>query len=138
MGPAASSTGEYPTGVGIVNLRTREMRIVGQVPMGNPGRSIWHVNGSPDGRWAVADDFQYRLWLIDRHTGEMIVLADIGQMTTAADHIHPTFNADSTKIEIQSAMLSGNGRALNICRRARARSLARPHLHRQSARISVA
>jgi oligogalacturonide lyase len=112
---AASSTGEYPSGVGIVNLRTREMRIVGQVPMGNPGRSIWHVNGSPDGRWAVADDFQYRLWLIDRHTGEMAVLADLGHKTGAADHIHPTFNADSTKIEIQSAMLSADNRTLNIC-----------------------
>ena len=111
---AESSTGEHPSGVGIVNLRTRQMRIVGQVPMGNPGRSIWHVNGSPDGRWAVADDFQYRLWLIDRHSGEMALLADMGHKTTAADHIHPTFNADSTKIEIQSAMLSPDNRTLNI------------------------
>ncbi|MSU23909.1 MAG: hypothetical protein EXS32_08820 [Opitutus sp.] len=109
-----SSTGEFPTGLGIVNLRTREMRIVGQVPMGNPGRSVWHVNGSPDGRWAVADDFRYRLWLVDRRSGEMAVLADLGQKTTAADHIHPTFNADSTKIEIQSAMLSTDNRSLNI------------------------
>ena len=35
--------------------------------------------------------------------------------TTAADHQHPTFSADSTRIEIQSAMLSENGRSLNIC-----------------------
>jgi oligogalacturonide lyase len=107
--------GDHPTGVGIVNLRTREMRIVGQVPIGNPGRSIWHVNGSADGRWAVADDFQYRTWLIDRHSGEMMLLSDNGHKTTAADHQHPTFNADGTKIEIQSAMLSENGRSLNIC-----------------------
>jgi oligogalacturonide lyase len=112
-GPAGSP--DHPTGVGIVNLRTREMRIVGQVPVGNLGRSIWHVNGSPDGRWAVADDFQYRTWLIDRHNGEMILLADNGHKTTAADHQHPTFSADSTRIEIQSAMLSENGRSLNIC-----------------------
>ncbi len=110
-----SSTGEHPSGVGIVNLRTREMRIVGQVPEGNPGKSIWHVNGSPDGRWAVADDFQYRLWLIDRTSGEMKMLADLGHKTGAADHIHPTFNADSTKIEIQTAMLSEDGHSLNIC-----------------------
>jgi oligogalacturonide lyase len=110
-----SGTNEHPTGVGIVNLRTREMRIVGQVPLGNPGRSVWHVHGSPDGRWAVADDFMYRLWLIDRHTGEMMLLADMGHKTTAADHIHPTFSADSTKIEIQSAMLAPDGRALDIC-----------------------
>jgi len=110
-----SGTGEHPTGLGIVNLRTREMRIVSQVPMGNPGRSVWHVNGSPDGRWAVADDFQYRLWLTDRTNGECVMLADLGHMTTAQDHIHPTFNADSTRIEIQTAMLSENKRSLNIC-----------------------
>jgi len=112
-GPAG--TPEHPTGVGIVNLRTHEMRIVGQVPMGNPGTSIWHVNGSADGRWAVADDFMYRLWLIDRHTGEMILLSDNGHKKTAGDHQHPTFNADGTKIEIQSAMLSADGRSMNIC-----------------------
>jgi oligogalacturonide lyase len=105
----------HPTGVGIVNLRTREMRIVGQVPLGDPGRSIWHVNGSADGRWAAADDFRYRLWVIDRHTGQMMLLASMGEKTTAADHIHPTFSADGTKIEIESAMLSADNRSLNIC-----------------------
>jgi oligogalacturonide lyase len=110
-----SSTGEYPTGVGIVNLRTREMRIVGQVPIGDPGRSVWHVHGSSDGRWSAADDFRYRLWLYDRRSGEMAVLADLGQKTGAADHIHPTFNADGTKIQIQTAMLSEDNRSLNIC-----------------------
>ncbi|MEO6567154.1 MAG: hypothetical protein ABIO94_00200 [Opitutaceae bacterium] len=110
-----SGTGEHPTGLGIVNLRTREMRLIGQVPVGNPGRSVWHVNGSPDGRWAVADDFQYRLWLIDRTNGEMSLLSDNGHKTAAQDHQHPTFSADSTRIQIQSAMLSEDGRSLNIC-----------------------
>ena len=115
-----SGTAERPTGIGIVNLRTREMRIVGQVPFGDPGRSDWHVNGSPNGRWAVFDDFLYRLWIVDRHTGETALLADLGHMAPgqgkpgAADHVHPTFNADSTKIEVQSAMLSADGRSLNI------------------------
>jgi oligogalacturonide lyase len=106
---------DHPTGVGVVNLRTNEMRIVGQVPVGDSGTSIWHVHGSADGRWAVADDFQYRLWLIDRHSGETILLSDNGHKRTAADHQHPTFSADGTKIEIQSAMLSEDGRSMNIC-----------------------
>jgi oligogalacturonide lyase len=115
-----AGTDEHPTGVGIVNLRTHEMRLVGQVPLGDPGRSIWHVNGSADGRWAAADDFMYRLWIIDRHTGEMELLASMGERPASergksADHIHPTFSADGTKIEIQSAMLSENERSLNIC-----------------------
>jgi oligogalacturonide lyase len=112
-GPAGSP--DHPSGVGIVNLRTRAIRIVGQVPEGDKGSSIWHVNGSADGRWVAADDFQFRLWLIDRHTGEMVLLSDNGHVTTAADHQHPTFNAAGTKIEIQSAMLSADKRTLNIC-----------------------
>jgi oligogalacturonide lyase len=111
-----ASTGVHPSGVGIVNLRTHEMRIIGQVPIGDPGHSIWHVNGSPDGRWAAADDFQYRLWVIDRHTGEMILLASMKRNVagTPADHIHPTFSADGTKLEIQSSMIAVDGRSLNI------------------------
>jgi hypothetical protein len=64
-----AGTMEHPTGVAVVNLRTREMRIVGQVPAWSKGRSDWHVAGSADGRWAASDDFSYALWLYDRHSG---------------------------------------------------------------------
>ncbi len=84
-------------------------------PSETTGRSDWHVAGSPDGRWAVFDDFQYRLWLIDRHTGETVLLADLGHKTTASDHVHPTFSLDSTKIEVQCAMLAPDNRSLDIC-----------------------
>ena len=104
---------EHPNGVGIVNLRTREMRIAGQVPDWSKGRSDWHVAGSADGRWAATDDFQYEVWLIDRHSVEMNLLA--GPQKTGADHIHPTFNAEGTKIEIQAALISKDNRSLNIC-----------------------
>ncbi len=106
-----SGTREKPTGLGIVNLRTREMVIIGQTPSGS---GLWHVNGSADGKWAVGDDFSRSIYLIDRHTREMILLST-GHKPTAADHPHPSFNADGTKIEIQSAMLSADGRSMNIC-----------------------
>jgi oligogalacturonide lyase len=106
-----SGTREKPTGLGIVNLRTREMRIVGQTPSGS---GLWHVHGSPDGRWAVGDDFARNIYLIDRHTGEMMLLS-AGHKATAADHPHPTFSDDSKKIQIQSAMLSEDNRSMNIC-----------------------
>lgn len=109
-----SGTGEHMGGLAMVNLRTRDIRIAGQNPVGDPGRSVWHVGGSPDGRWAVADDFLYRLWLYDLTNGERILLADLGSKTTAADHIHPTFSADSTRVQVQTSMLSADGRALNI------------------------
>ena len=106
-----SGTREKPTGLGIVNLRTREMVIAGQTPSGS---GLWHVNGSSDGRWAVGDDFSRSIYLIDRHTHEMIMLST-GHKQSAADHPHPTFSADGTKIEIESAMLSADNRSMNIC-----------------------
>ncbi|HEY4063841.1 MAG TPA: hypothetical protein VGM30_18160 [Puia sp.] len=106
-----SGTREKPTGLAIVNLRTREMTIAGQTPSGS---GLWHVSGSPDGRWAVGDDFSRSIYLIDRHTREMIMLST-GHKETAADHPHPTMSPDGTKIEIQSAMLSADNRSMNIC-----------------------
>ena len=105
-----SGTKEYPTGLAVVNLRTRELTLEGQVD----GDSFWHVAGSPDGHWVAGDDFARELWLIDRHTKERILLT-AGHKTTARDHVHPTFKPDGTAIEIQSAMLSEDGRSMNIC-----------------------
>jgi oligogalacturonide lyase len=107
-----AGTWEHPTGVGIINLRTRQMRIAGQVPIWSGGRSDWHVAGSADGRWASSDDFKYEVWVYDRHNGETTMLA--GPQGVGADHIHPTFNAEGTKIEIQSALISKDHKALNI------------------------
>jgi hypothetical protein len=106
-----SGTREKPTGLGIVNIKTREMIIVGQT---KEGSGLWHVNGSSDGRFAVGDDFSRSIYLIDRHSHEMILLS-AGHKTTAQDHPHPSFSPDGTKIHIQSAMLSEDGRSMNIC-----------------------
>ena len=34
---------------------------------------------------------------------------------TADDHIHPTFSRDSTRIEVQCALLAPDNRALDLC-----------------------
>ncbi len=105
-----SGTKEYPTGIAVVNMRTRELTMEGQVD----GDNFWHVAGSQDGHWVAGDDFARELWLVDRHTKERILLT-AGHKTTARDHVHPTFKPDGTAIEIQSAMLSDDGRSMNIC-----------------------
>lgn len=106
-----SGTREKPSGLGVVNIDTREMTIAGQTPKGS---GLWHVHGSADKRFAVGDDFERSLYLIDRNTHEMILLTT-GHKTSAADHPHPTFSPDGTRIQIQSAMLSEDNRSLNIC-----------------------
>jgi oligogalacturonide lyase len=111
VGWGPSGTREKPSGLGIVNLRTREMTIAGQTASGS---GLWHVNGSSDGRWAAGDDFKRNIYLIDRHTHEMILLS-AGHKETAADHPHPTFSPDGTRIEIESAMISDDNKSMNIC-----------------------
>jgi len=106
-----SGTREKPTGLGIVNINTREMTIAGQIPFGS---GFWHVNGSADKRFVAGDDFDRNFYLIDRKTHEMILLTT-GHKPTAADHPHPTFSPDGTRIEIQSAMLSEDNKSMNIC-----------------------
>jgi oligogalacturonide lyase len=106
-----SGTREKPTGLGVVNLRTKEMRIEGQTKSGS---GLWHGSGSADGRWLVGDDFSRSIYLIDRNNSEMIMLST-GHKETAQDHCHPSFSPDGTRIEIQSAMLSEDNRSMNIC-----------------------
>jgi oligogalacturonide lyase len=104
-------TREKPTGLAIVNINTREMMIEGQIPYGS---GFWHVTGSPDGRFAAGDNFAREIYLIDRQSHEMKLLS-AGHKTTAADHPHPSFSPDGTKILIQSAMLSDDGKSMNLC-----------------------
>lgn len=107
-GPAG--TREWATGLGVVNLRTNEMRIEGQTKSGS---GLWHVHGSPDGRFLVGDDFSRSIYLIDRNNMEMKMIST-GHKPTAADHPHPTFSRCGTKVQIQSAMLSEDDRSMNI------------------------
>ncbi len=111
VGWGACGTRERPTGIGIINLRTREMEMIGQIPNGS---GFWHTSGSPDGRWIVGDDFQRRIYLIDRNSHEMILLS-AGHKNTATDHPHPTIKPDGTEILIESAMLSEDNRSMNLC-----------------------
>lgn len=106
-----SGTREKPTGIGVVNIATREMMIEGQIPYGS---GFWHVAGSPDGRLLAGDNFAREIFLIDRKSHEMILLS-AGHRRTASDHPHPTFNQDGTKILIQSAMLSEDGESMDLC-----------------------
>ena len=105
---------ERPTGVAVVNLRTNHMTILGQIDedmTGGGTGGYWHANGSPDGRWAVADSFLGNVYLIDRRNGERILLTTDHKMLP--DHAHPIFSPDGKRVLIQSGRLSG-GQSLDL------------------------
>jgi oligogalacturonide lyase len=105
---------EKPSGVAVVNLRTKHMTIVGQIEedMGG-GRTggLWHCNGSGDGKWAVADSFKGNVYLIDRRNGERILLTTGHKMLP--DHTHPIFSPDGKRVLIQSGQLT-EGKSLDL------------------------
>lgn len=111
IGWGYSGTREYATGLGVVNMRTREFKMEGQIPFGS---GFWHVGGSVDGNWVVGDDFDRNIYLIDRNTNELILMST-GHKPTAGNHPHPTFKPDNSSVEIQSAMLQEDNRSMDIC-----------------------
>jgi oligogalacturonide lyase len=104
----------HPTGIAVINLRTDEMKLLGQVEedMGE-GRhgGFWHCNGSPDGKWAVGDTFTGNIFVINRATGERVLVTTGHEMKP--DHAHPIFSPDSKRIAIQSGLLS-HGKSLDL------------------------
>ncbi len=99
---------ERATGVAVVAVDTGEMKLLGQVEevLARGGRGgFWHTNGSPDGRWAVADTFSGDVYLIDRATGARVKLTTGHVMKP--DHTHPLFSPDGRRVLIQSGRWSG-------------------------------
>jgi oligogalacturonide lyase len=101
-----------PTGLVAINVRTDEVRVLGQVDVKGTvrgrdglvdGQGFWHCNGSPDGKWAVGDTFAGNIYLIYVPTGEITLLT--AGHKDAPDHPHPTFSPDSRKILIESGLL---------------------------------
>jgi len=103
-----------PSGIAVINLRTDEMKLLGQVEDSSAGQrrgGFWHCNGSPDGRWAVGDTFAGNIHLINRKTGEITLLTTDHKMRP--DHAHPAFSTDSKRVLIQSGHLT-DGESLDL------------------------
>jgi oligogalacturonide lyase len=71
------------------------------------------VHGSLDRRWGVGADFAHNIYLIDR-TNDELIPHSTSHRPSEQDHPHPTFSPDGTKIQIQPAMLTEDGRSMNL------------------------
>lgn len=97
-----------PTGIMTVNLRTDEVANLGQTTR---GQGFWHCQSSPNGRWALGDNFDGEIFLINWRTGETRLVSTGHVMKP--DHAHSNFSPDGARILVQSGMLSG-GKSLDL------------------------
>ena len=109
-GEKLQSSAARPTGIFSINVRTNEVKILGQL-YGEGDEGFEHCDGTSDGKWAVADTYRGNIYLINVRTGEQTLLTTGHKMKP--DHTHPTFSPDNKRIVIQSGLLS-DGKTLNI------------------------
>lgn len=85
-----------PHGIASAEMGGGELRILSQYP-------AWHTHGSPDGEWAVGDDFGRRLWLV-RVAGRQRRLLTQGHLGEGfKTHPHPSFTPDSKAVVFNSS-----------------------------------
>lgn len=87
---------KLPHGVVSAHLDTGVPTVHSQFP-------AWHTHGSPDGRWAVADDFDGNLWLIDVAASERRLLTQGHRRAGFDTHLHPSFTPDSKAVVFNSS-----------------------------------
>jgi len=85
-----------PHGAASADLATGTPMIHAQFP-------AWHIHGSPDGKWLVADDMDRRIWLIRRDNGERRLLTRGHLGRGFQTHLHPSFAPDSASVVFSSS-----------------------------------
>jgi oligogalacturonide lyase len=83
---------EKPHGIATASLGTGpegKMKLLSQYP-------AWHTHGSPDGKWALGDDFDRNIWLVKVDTCERKLLTQGHLGGDYKTHPHGSFTPDST------------------------------------------
>jgi len=80
-----------PHGIAYITLPNRSLNILSQ-------KKYWHVGGSPNGKWAVGDNFNGEIYLISAGIGKAKLLTQGHRPRGATVHPHPSFSPDGSSI----------------------------------------
>ncbi len=80
-----------PHGIVYVSLQDRTLHILDQ-------KKYWHVGASPDGKWAVGDTFDGKIYLVNGDTGHAKLLTQGHRPNGATVHPHPSFSPDGSSV----------------------------------------
>lgn len=97
-----------PTGIMAINVRNDDVKILGSV---DKGHGYWHSNGTADGKWAMGDNFDGDIYLINIKNGKQTLLSTGHLLVFKANdhalfHPHATFRPDGKQLFFQSGMYS--------------------------------
>lgn len=87
---------KLPHGVAWIQLGVDKLNVLAQYP-------AWHTHGSPDGKWALGDDFARNIWLINMKTQERRLLTQGHLGKDCKTHPHASFTPDSRAILLNSS-----------------------------------
>ena len=87
---------KLPHGLASADLATGTLIVHSQFP-------AWHVHGSPDGRFAVADDMKRNIWLVEVATQERRLLTQGHNGEGFQTHPHPSFTPDGKAVVFNSS-----------------------------------
>jgi oligogalacturonide lyase len=90
-----------PSGLALINLRTQEMELIGQVP----GSGFWHCSATRDLKWAVGDNMENDIYLINLASGERTLLSTGHRPNGSPVHVHPNFSPDGHRLLFNSGLL---------------------------------
>jgi oligogalacturonide lyase len=100
---------KMPTGIFAINVRNDDVKVLGSV---DKGHGYWHSNGTLEGKWAMGDNFDGDIYLINVKNGKQTLLTT-GHLLVfkgvehALFHPHATFRPDGKQLFFQSGMYSG-------------------------------
>ena len=80
-----------PHGIAYVSLQDKTLHILDQ-------KKYWHVGASADGKWAVGDTFDGKIYLVNGDTGHAKLLTQGHRPRGATVHPHPSFSPDGSSV----------------------------------------